>query len=426
MSEQREWSKLDNAAKIFPSNSSKKDTKVFRAYCKLKQPIRPDLLQKALDQTLEGFPFYRSVLKKGFFWHYFETTEHKALVREEYKSPCKSLYNPEENTLLFEVTWYRCRINLEVFHSLTDGTGAMQFLKTLVLHYLQQCYPDVDFPAELEDYTASVNQKKMDSFAKYYAEQTTPGNNGSKKPKKAYQIKGQRRPNYTMGIVEARLSVADILKIAHDYQVTLTELLVSFFILSIHDGMSRLEEKKPVVLSVPVDLRRLFPAYTARNFFGLINIVYDFKTSPAEFDSVVEQVRKQFQENLTVSTLQERINTMMAFEFNPAVRGVPLILKNIVLRQVGNMAAKETSSTFSNVGKVSMPKSAQEYIELFGVYTSARRPQICMSSYQDVLCINFSNPFQNNEIACSFIRRLTNLGLGVEIVSTDDRKEFSV
>ena len=61
------WNRLDNAAKIFPPTSTKRDTKVFRFACELTEPVEEPLLQQALDQTLELFPFYRSILKKGLF-----------------------------------------------------------------------------------------------------------------------------------------------------------------------------------------------------------------------------------------------------------------------------------------------------------------------------------------------------------------------
>ena len=42
------WRKLDNAAQAFPAATGKKDTRVFRFYCQLKEDIQADLLQKAL------------------------------------------------------------------------------------------------------------------------------------------------------------------------------------------------------------------------------------------------------------------------------------------------------------------------------------------------------------------------------------------
>ena len=68
------------------------------------------------------------------------------MVKPENRTPCSYIYEPDQKRLLFEVTYYRNRINLEVFHGLTDGTGAMQFLKELVRDYLILTYPDQEFP----------------------------------------------------------------------------------------------------------------------------------------------------------------------------------------------------------------------------------------------------------------------------------------
>ena len=61
------WSRLDNAAKIFPSTSSKKDPKVFRFSCELTEPVDGQTLQFALDQTMEKFPFTAPYSNGGYF-----------------------------------------------------------------------------------------------------------------------------------------------------------------------------------------------------------------------------------------------------------------------------------------------------------------------------------------------------------------------
>ena len=66
------WRKLDNAAKLYSAASNKKDTRVFRFYCELKEEVNPDVLQEALNQTIEIFPTFLMVLRKGLFWHYLE------------------------------------------------------------------------------------------------------------------------------------------------------------------------------------------------------------------------------------------------------------------------------------------------------------------------------------------------------------------
>ena len=130
------WRRLDNAAKLYSAASNKRDTRVFRFYCELKEEVRKELLQEALDQAVETFPMFLMVLRKGLFWHYLEPCNLHPVVKEEYKEPCSRLYVKDKKTLLFEVTYYKKRINFEVFHVLTDGTGATEFLKELVSNYL--------------------------------------------------------------------------------------------------------------------------------------------------------------------------------------------------------------------------------------------------------------------------------------------------
>ena len=57
------WRKLDNAAKLYSAASNKKDTRVFRFYCELKEEIKEETLQKALDRTMEKYPLFRAALR---------------------------------------------------------------------------------------------------------------------------------------------------------------------------------------------------------------------------------------------------------------------------------------------------------------------------------------------------------------------------
>ena len=58
---------MDNAAKIFPAGVHKTETQDFRFSCELREPVKEGCLQMALEQTLELFPTYQVVLKRGFF-----------------------------------------------------------------------------------------------------------------------------------------------------------------------------------------------------------------------------------------------------------------------------------------------------------------------------------------------------------------------
>ena len=163
------WRKLDNAAKLYSAASNKKDTRVFRFYCELKEEVNPDVLQEALNQTIEIFPTFLMVLRKGLFWHYLEPCNLRPIVKEEYKEPCSRLYIKDKKTLLFEVTYYKKRINFEAFHVLTDGTGATEFLKELVKNYLYLIHKVNGLePVSLLPEDMTVQDQEVDSFLKYY------------------------------------------------------------------------------------------------------------------------------------------------------------------------------------------------------------------------------------------------------------------
>ncbi|NLC44957.1 MAG: hypothetical protein GX783_11850, partial [Clostridiales bacterium] len=70
-----EWSRLENASKIFPALANYKDNKVFRLVCELFEDIDGQILQKALDATIKTFPLYRAVMRRGIFWCYLESSD---------------------------------------------------------------------------------------------------------------------------------------------------------------------------------------------------------------------------------------------------------------------------------------------------------------------------------------------------------------
>ena len=204
------WRKLDNAAKLYSAASNKKDTRVFRFYCELKEEVNPDVLQEALNQTIEIFPTFLMVLRKGLFWHYLEPCNLRPIVKEEYKEPCSRLYIKDKKTLLFEVTYYKKRINFEVFHVLTDGTGATEFLKELVKNYLYLIHKVNGLePVSLLPEDMTVQDQEVDSFLKYYSKD-------QKRPKKrklhAFQIRRKKKDGNHLHVHESVASVQTVLK----------------------------------------------------------------------------------------------------------------------------------------------------------------------------------------------------------------------
>ncbi len=409
------WSRLDNAAKIFPSNSSAKDPKVFRFFCELREPVDPQVLQSALDETVRQFPFYCSVMKRGLFWNYLEDSGLRPTVRPEDAPPCLPLYSPDRKSLLFRVFYYGRRINLEIYHVLTDGTGALQFLCTLVHRYLLEKHPgDFSDPPPKLSYTASRSQLWDDSFQKYYEKPPMP------KPaltRSAYHLRGERLPENRLSVVEGHMGVDALLACSRAKGATITEFLTAVLIRAIHAQMRLRDKTRPVVITVPVNLRSYFPSESARNFFTTINVGYDFSRQPDDLDAVTAHVYRSFRESLTKKRLHERINALCFLEHNIPLRLVPLLLKDRILHTAARLADRQATASFSNVGKVAMPEEMERYIRLFGAFTSPNKVQASVCSFQNRYVISFAGPFRDRDVEREFFRSLVRMGIDVEVAA---------
>ena len=414
------WRSLDNAAKLFSAASSPKDTRVFRFYCELKEEVKEEILQEALNQTIQKYPVFLSVMRKGLFWHYLEKSELRPVVREEYKEPCSSLYVRDKKTLLFEGTYYKKRINFEVFHALTDGTGATEFLRELVKNYLYLIHEEDLEPVELSNQYLTVKDQEDDSFSRYY----DPDFPRKKKKKiRAVQIKKGGKGYEELQINEASMSVKELLGIAREKKVSMSVLLTAAFICAIHEEMSRMQEKKPVILMVPVNLRKIFPSDSMLNFFGYIEPGYQFGGGKDSFEDVLEAVKLYFQENLSKEHMAGRMNELIAIEKHKILKWAPLELKNRCIRAGAKMAEQEVTAVLSNMSVVKMPEDYAQYIEKFGVYTSTNRTELCICSFQDTLSLGFTSRYDSTNIQRNFYRILKELGASVKVAEPDFPKD---
>jgi len=409
------WSRLDNAAKIFPSNSNAKDSKVFRFFCELWEPVDPVILQAALDEALEQFPFYCSVMRRGLFWNYLEDSDLRPTVNQENAPPCLSLYSRDRKSLLFRVSYYDRRINLEIYHVLTDGTGALQFLCTLIHRYLLEKHRDElpDPPPKLI-YTASRSQLWDDSFQKYYEKPPLPRPSLTRS---AYRLRGDRLPENRLSVVEGHMPVDALRALSRARGATLTEFLTAVLIRAVHSQMRLRDNHRPVVITVPVNLRSYFPSESARNFFTTINVGYDFSCQSDDLEAVTAHVHKIFRENLTESRLREKVNALCFLEHTLSVRLIPLLLKDRILYAAAHLADRQVTAAFSNVGKITMPPELEKYIHLFGAFTSPDRLQASVCSFQNRYVLCFAGPYRGHDVERTFFRELAGMGIAVEVAA---------
>ena len=132
----------------------------------------------------------------------------------------------------------------------------------------------------------------------------------------------------------------------------MTVFLTAVFLCAIHEERSRRQRRKPVILMVPVNLRKYFPSSSMLNFFGWIEPGYLFAEEDFSFTDVVQSVSAYFHEELTKERLGQRMSSLMGLEQNPILRIFPLELKNLGMQLGAQLAKKGCIRCFSNLGVV--------------------------------------------------------------------------
>ena len=410
------WRKLDNAALAFPLVTGKNDTRVFRFYCQLKETVDGEILQQALDQTMKKYPLFQAVLRKGLFWFYLERRDIHATVKQEKRPPCSSLYIPDKKSLLFQVSYHNNRMNFEVFHGLTDGTGAMNFLEELVQNYLILAHPETELPRVEHEEEITPGDQEEDSFSQYYSSEIP--RNKEKKPA-AVKLKGEKLVHSDMDITEVILNVKETLAKARSYGVSITILLTAMLLCSIQEEIPRNRQKKPVTLMIPVNLRNYFPSQSMGNFFGWIEVGYVFEEDTS-FEEVLSSVKQQFQEQLQKDRIAMNMNGYVRIEKNPFVRAVPLEIKKFFLMAGANLGSRSITAVYSNIGIIRLPEEYKEYIERFGIFASTDSLQLCSCSYGEQLVLGFTSKIPDDSIQRNFMKMLKK----EEISYKEEKNEF--
>lgn len=423
------WRRLDNAAKIFPAIADNEDSEVFRIACELHEDIDKELLQRALDSAIEEFPTFTETIRRGVFWYYLENTGLRPKVHPENTTPLMPLYD-DRNRLLIDISYYKNRINLEIFHALADGTGAFVFFKALVSFYLLYAHPDELRDVILEPDDSTERERESDGFSQYFESERGSSTNfeflGNKTQKnEVYRFNERRSPDLRQHVTEGRVSAAAVISAAKSFGVTVTEFICSLLILSIRDTMEPRDKKKSVVVAIPVNLRNYFSSNTLRNFFGMVHISYDFSTKDEhEITDVAKSVKASFEREITCENMEQKIASQVKMERHPIVRVCPLFLKDFIMNILQNVSMKRRTICLSNVGRIKIQPEFEKYIDCFDVFNSSATRQICMCSFGDCMNISFSGAFAEHDVERAFFRRLAGYDENISVYANYSPKEL--
>ncbi|MFO8069634.1 MAG: alcohol acetyltransferase [Alkalibacterium sp.] len=433
--EKKRWVRLDNASNIFLAARNETDTKVFRLSAEMTEIIDPVLLQSALQATYKEYPLFHNVLRRGIFWYYLEERLGTPKVQPETSPPCSPIYHYDKREFLFRVLYHKDRIHLEVFHALTDGTGALWFFEDLLTEYVRlrqaKVLESLDKPeqrekADLEDSFKRYFSKKkkyarieasIDPLKKYKEKELADDKKPlEKKPKAAsvYHVKGEKTADHRLRVIEISVPLKETLTLARKENVSLTIYMTALYMLAVYRVKEDKSKDTTITMSIPINLRQFFPSVSVRNFFSTTIVSYTFKPDKEDYlPELYATLARQFEARLQKDALEKRLKQFIAFEFNPLTRIIFRPIKDGILRLVNYFIKKKITIAMSNLGRVKLPEGMEKYVKQTFFYTAAIRPQFCLISYQETLTISFTSPFVETDIHREFVRLLTEKGVPV-------------
>lgn len=420
------WMPLDNAAKIYPAARSQSWSNVFRLSATLKETVDADILQSALDVTVRRFPSISARLRRGMFWYYLQQLRSAPQIKQEVGYPLPRMSRREVRQCALRVVVYNRRIAIEIFHSLTDGTGAMIFLKSLLAEYLHQKH-GIHIPAEhgvLGRLEEPSREELEDSFQKYAGK--VPA---SRKENDAWRLRGTPEPDGFLHLTCFQVPVQKALEKAHEYGVSLTVFLCAALMQAIQQMQIKRQPdsrwRKPIRILLPVNLRTIFPSKTMRNFALYTTPEIDTRLGEFTFEEICKAIHHRMGLEVNPKQMSMKIATNVGSERLLAVKLMPLFIKNIVMKAVFHAVGERKSClSLSNLGKVTLPEEMLPYVErmdfILGVQATA--PHNCgVLSFGDTLYINFIRNVRESELESHFYQVLRDLGLPVLVESNGEQ-----
>ena len=416
------WMKLDNAAKIYPAAKRRNWNNFFRISATLTEPVDVAVLRSALDVTARRFPSIAVRLRRGVFWYYLEQIPKAPAIQEEKSCPLAHAPFHQVRQCAFRVLVYHNRFAVEFFHALTDGTGALIFVKTLLAEYLSQKY-GLTVPAAdgvLGRLEEPGDEELEDSFLRYAGDVKA-----SRKESTAWHLSGTPEKDGFKNLVTLMVPAPELKACAKRYGVSVTELLCAAMMQAIAqlqaEKVPQRRLRKPVKVLLPVNLRNLFPSRTLRNFASYITPEIDPRMGDYTFEEICAAVHHRMGLENNPQTMRAKFAANVASEKSPVLRVMPLFIKNLAMKAVFDTVGEcKSCLCLSNLGVVRLPEVMAPYVARmdFIIGVQAKAPHDCgVLTWNDTVYINCIRSIREPELELRFYQVLHRLGLSVTVES---------
>ena len=418
MKNEKIWYELDAFAKTYSSIISEGRTTCFRLSALFTENIDIKILKEVSNFLEKKYPFYNSELKKGIFWNYLQQKKTHFMIRKEVTYPCTDIR--KDNPL--RIIYFNNKISIEIAHFLTDGKGALLFFQDLIEKYLEEKYfcektnfQKIEEILESSDETEKIKKNEyVDLYEKYLkkvSKETTI--------KSAFHLPIKILEKGQYHVTTGEISINDLKAESKKYGTTIGKYLLAVYFKILLDRYS--QAKNPIVIGVPVDLRKIFEETTYRNFFINITPSVDASLGAYSLSEIITYLDNYFVLKITKKEFYKSIYKAMNPIGNMIIKSVPYLIKRLFFPFIFDYYGERGYTTgFSNLGIFKIDKKYEKFLKgLRFLPPPSKRCKIKMGVISDnqKIYVNFGNLTANYDIERDFFIYLRKRGIKSKIIT---------
>ena len=408
---------LDCSATVYPFLATKKVSQIFRMALELDTNIDTNILRRIVKRMPQRFPTIFVTLKRDKDTYRLETMrDPESVICPEPEVYCRP-FSMKDGCNLLRVTYKNNLLGIEMFHSLSDGSGGMVLLKTLAAEYYRELGETIPCEFGVCDCSDRASEAEtQDSFRACY-DPDIEGVSRAAKHAMQYEAKGPFAPWHQ---TEIRIPVDQLKAVTHAKNATITEYAASLYLDILRNTPDAKQSRKPVALSVPVNLRPIFNSATLRNFsLYFIATVPQEKAQPT-FDDILNNVRRQLKEGTDPQLLKRMIHQNVSQADMALFVRSPRIVKKAILRTGAALYGEGLyTSTFSNLGIFKLPEALAKHVLDFHAMlgeSPVNHIKILSYCYNGNVSLTFSSRLVSHDLEDAMCERLKSEGLQFSII----------
>jgi len=320
----------------------------------LKETVNPEALQQAANDVIRRLPFLCGGIQPKFFWYHhklLDTPPQIVWMEDEYFFT--DYYNKGKGHV-FRVLYGERHITVEAIHIVVDGRGLAKVMQTLLGRYFELLGVTFEKGDMIDCADSFQTEEWEDACARFYDPSKGMSGRMSKEYPKAY-IHEVTKP-IPPHVILKTFDLAGVKQAANAYDATVSEYILAQIFAAIAAERKARGCSKPITAMLPIDCRAFFPTKTFRNFVDSVIIAMP---ETDDFSELLTGIREQFAK-ITPPLIQANINEFQSHKIK--WRFLPRVVKKWVLRHLGGSEDEGLTTTFSNIGKVSLPPEIEARI----------------------------------------------------------------